>query len=100
MMGGPQAPHAGIIPRSIRQVLQTLNPKPARSIRQVLTQPKNVTGLMYLRANNNVTDDVPRSILQILSTVQEMAATGWSHELECSCLEIYNESVRALHANP
>lgn len=39
---------------------------------------------------------IPRAIKQMLTTVEEMKATGWAYTLEGSFLEIYNENVRDL----
>ena len=43
---------------------------------------------------------IPRSIEQILASVEQASANGWQYQLEASFLEIYNESVRDLLCAP
>ena len=43
---------------------------------------------------------IPRSIEQILASVEQASANGWEYQLEASFLEIYNETVRDLLCPP
>ena len=39
---------------------------------------------------------IPRALLQIFETAQQLAAKGWTYTFEAQYLEIYNETIRDL----